>query len=24
MKGAADTADEPLWKVRLQLTKPVT
>ena len=24
VKGAADTADEPLWKIRLQLTKPVT
>ena len=24
VKGAADTSDEPLWKIRLQLTKPVT
>eukprot|EP00442_Polarella_glacialis_P018968 CAMPEP_0115078080 /NCGR_PEP_ID=MMETSP0227-20121206/17359_1 /TAXON_ID=89957 /ORGANISM="Polarella glacialis, Strain CCMP 1383" /LENGTH=447 /DNA_ID=CAMNT_0002465443 /DNA_START=51 /DNA_END=1394 /DNA_ORIENTATION=- len=24
MKGAGDTADEPLWKIRLQLCKPVT
>eukprot|EP00931_Biecheleriopsis_adriatica_P120912 TRINITY_DN96003_c0_g1_i1.p1 TRINITY_DN96003_c0_g1~~TRINITY_DN96003_c0_g1_i1.p1 ORF type:complete len:415 (+),score=63.38 TRINITY_DN96003_c0_g1_i1:49-1293(+) len=24
MKGAADTEDEPLWKIRLQLCKPVT
>eukprot|EP00933_Yihiella_yeosuensis_P071606 TRINITY_DN79823_c0_g1_i1.p1 TRINITY_DN79823_c0_g1~~TRINITY_DN79823_c0_g1_i1.p1 ORF type:complete len:440 (+),score=54.92 TRINITY_DN79823_c0_g1_i1:63-1382(+) len=24
MKGAKDTEDEPLWKIRLQLCKPVT
>mmetsp|Transcript_36147 Transcript_36147/g.110863 ORF Transcript_36147/g.110863 Transcript_36147/m.110863 type:complete len:405 (+) Transcript_36147:610-1824(+) len=24
LRGAADTEDEPLWKIRLQLTKPAT
>jgi chlorophyll synthase len=24
VKGAAGSEDEPLWKIRLQLTKPVT